>query len=202
MKSPKSWLFLLMLVPSACATAPQLRISSSPEGAEIISRDQVLGKTPVTLKMSDLEKVLEANTVAVTLRLAGHQEKMTILKVEGDASYQFELLPLGEKSFQNQALFHHSKEANRLVRDLLICQGLLFSQKFDEAEKNIKRIQTEYPGVASAYVLEANIYILKQQNDLALVALKKAIDIDPDDPAARRLYETLKTKRVPAGGSR
>lgn len=184
--------FSFLLV--GCATAPQIRVSSTPEGAEIVSKDQVLGKTPITLKKSELEKVLEGNTVPVQIRLQGYEEKSMILKLEGDSSYQFSLQAIDEKSFQNQTFFHHSLRLNQLIRSLLICQGLVFAQKFDEAEKAVKEIQSKYPTVASAYVLEANIYILKEKNDLALTALKKAIDIDPEDPAARRLYERVKNK--------
>lgn len=181
--------FLVVL--QGCSSAT-IKVESNPPGAVVSLNNKEIGQTPLALKSSDYKEAFRMSFIELTVRAKGYEPRSFIAKTEGDQTVSITLNPYTEEYFANTLMANYQAQANKLIRDLLFIQGLLINKKYEQAEAALGDFIRQYPNIAATYVLRANIEISKNNRDLALRNLERAISIDPQDATAQRMMENLK----------
>lgn len=174
-----------------------IEIRSTPEGATVSSRTgEKLGVTPLKLQGDSLERNIEKNRLLVVLSHPGWVSRELWLDVSGGDVHDISLTQSNAAYFSEKVLTEYSPEINQLIRDLLQIQGMLILKKWDDAERALKETERRFPGVASIYVMLANIEEVRGNRQQAMSYLWRARSIDPQDPVVNRRIGV----RAPSGG--
>jgi hypothetical protein len=161
----------------------------------------VLGVAPLTLQGEALETVLEDGLYRISVRKEGHVSQVYHLEAGSVDRLTLKLTPATREEFSREVLPAHSKVVNEMLREILRIQGLLVVKRVPEAQTSIQAFQKAYPLVASGYVLEANLALMRGDRRSARGAVERALQLDPDDAVAVRLNQQLRAT-VAQGGAR
>lgn len=181
--------FVLFLA-SRCAGLGERRITvrTVPDGAEVITAGgKSLGKTPLLLEGDKLVEAIVDGRLDVTLRAPRYVERQIAFDISGDDVHDVRLRPLDESYFSQRVMEDFGRQANDLVRHLMLAQGLAFAGRLQDAEKELNDIEKKFPNLAPIYVLRADIERLRGNMGKARSYLLRAKSVDPTDPVAARL---------------
>jgi tetratricopeptide (TPR) repeat protein len=179
----------LVLIAS-CAGLGERRITlrTVPDGAEVITAGgKVLGKTPLLLEGDKLVEAIVDGRLDVTLRAPRYVERQIAFDISGDDVHDVRLRPLDEAYFAQRLMEDFGRQANELVRHLMLAQGLAFAGRLQDAERELNEIEKRFPNLAPIYVLRADIERLRGNMSKARAYLLRAKSVDPNDPVVARL---------------
>lgn len=172
---------------SACSSR-QLVVESTPDGAEVrTSSGEVLGKTPLSFESAQLSKVTEDGVVSFRLSASGYVPLSVFTELRGIDTVRVNLTKLDDKYFHEEVAVAYSAQHNELARELLRIQNLVQARKIDEAAARLTTFQEKYPFVATGYLMQANLDLLRKDTDAARLALARARKLDPEDPVIARM---------------
>lgn len=188
----------LLLGLVACSSAPKLRIESNPPGATVLSAGgAILGITPLDVPNDKMESIVLNGHFSLFLDKARYVPQLFSGTLQGFHQLTAELKPLDENYFATRFLQDYGEPVNKMARELLQIQSLLFLKKEDEAERRLEAFFKDFPNVAASYVLAANIESSRGRYSKARAHLKRATSIDPSDQVAVRMLREL--ERTPNG---
>lgn len=174
-----------------CASK-SVELVSEPGGLEVQTiGGETLGTTPVVLREEALEKAM-SNDGLLSVRFvgAGYLPQTLLVEVRGNDTYRIQPVKLDELFFRKYILRDFSGEHNVMVRDMLNIQGLIRNRKFDDAEKALVTFQERFPTIAMAYVMMANLSLIRGDRVLARRYLIQAQALDPQDAIVARMLGT------------
>jgi len=193
----------LTLVVGTCAlegcASRQLALESIPEGAEVrTTSGEVLGNTPLKLESAQLDKVTQNGLLSFHLSAAGFMPLAVFTELHGSDSLRVGLTKLDDKFFREQIATAYAPQHNELAREILRVQNLVQTRKIEDATSRLNSFQEKFPFVATGYLMQANLDLLRKDPDGARRALSRARKLDPEDPVIARMAggskveETLK----------
>ncbi len=184
---------LALLILSGCsAWSPRVEVKSTPSAADVLTADgEKIGTTPMTLSGDSLAKATRGSRLAIVVSAARHVPREISADVHGDDQYNIKLSPLDERYFNELTLKDYAGQLQEMARQLLSAQGLLLAKKLDEADAAVTTLRTHFPNLAAAYVLTANLDLLRGDSEKAKAHLRRARTLDKSDAVAARLLRQL-----------
>ncbi len=184
-----------------CAS-PTYRFQSTPSEAEVevtfkSSGKKSLGKTPLSMPMSDLNPTKEAMTVS--FRKAG-LEGQTIFVPPSLFAKSVEL----EVTLIPDPRVGESKKSDQVIGEIATqvaeTQKLIQAKQFGVAEQKLNKMISEHPTVSVFYSLMGNVQYLDRKLDAALGFYRKALELDPTASEISRVIQKIETLK--GGGPR
>ena len=189
------------LVGMGCAGS-RVTLKSDPAGAQVQNfRGEVIGTTPLVLQGDRLDQAKRNGRLVLTVSHPQHLQRELVLDVHGEDSYEVALTRLDEDYFHHQLLKHYPRQSNELIRDLLQIQGYLVVNKVNEAQSALSDFQKRFPNIAAAYVLSANVALIKGDKASARSYLLRAQSLDPDDPVVARMLGPAESPKINRKGA-
>lgn len=184
-----------------CAS-PTYRFQSTPSEADVdvifkSSGKKSLGKTPLTLPMSDLNPTKEAMTVS--FRKPG-LEGQTIFVPPSLFAKSVEL----DVTLTPDPRVGESKKSDQVIGEIATqvaeTQKLIQAKQFGVAEQKLNKMISEHPTVSVFYSLMGNVQYLDRKLDAALGFYRKALELDPSAGEISRVIQKIETLK--GGGPR
>ena len=192
---------LATLALTACS-APQLKVASFPEGAEVYvvradhSRAKV-GITPITVGSETIPGLIDGS-VTIAVSKTGFQDQSVLIPSMSNASRAelfAKLIPLDPpKACENQiaALAETTEGVAR-------AQRLIARKDYLAATQLLLPLAARFPGLPVLFDLLGNSYYLQRDLTGALAAYRKSAELRPENTETKRMIEKISTLRQPAG---
>lgn len=177
-------------------------IKTTPSESEVYATDGTfIGKTPLRLNSEQIAQYKTGTYIPFILKKDGYIEREVVAPLKGLDTFTFHLNPLNTQHFRKWVLTTYAPETNKMAREILTIQGLLFKNKLEEAKIKILEFQKDYPNLAAPYTMMGNIHMANKEFKDAKAYFLRALTIDPSDPSASRflsiINKTLNIKDTP-----
>lgn len=184
------------LILSSCAhhSLKQNYKIQSPLSEVIIMNTQgeVIGATPIELTKEQLQKLqLGENHYQFLARKEGFIDGQFSLVLSGPTTIKISLQQLNKEHFNKWVLKKYSNETNKMLKDILEIQSLVFSTDRAQLENRIIAFNQNYQNLAPAYTLQGSVLLRQGKLQEAHESLIRALSIDPEDLTAKRLVEEI-----------
>jgi two-component SAPR family response regulator len=181
-----------LVVFNGCASR-QLAVNSEPTGADVFSKNNKIGTTPLKIEESDLARLAPNGMIELSLTKDGYSTREFLLKIEGIEGYSLQLEELSVAQRRGIPFNYHTA-INEMSRGLLKIQGLIFAKKLDEAYSEADNLQVLYPNVAALHVLKGSISLLKDDLKDSYAHIYRATTLDPMDEQAMKMLIQVSEK--------
>ncbi len=198
----KALIFLtLPFIFCACATQTY-RLQSNPAEAEVSVQQgngikRVIGKTPLSLSSKEINPTAESLQIEFTKK--GFEKQSVFVPASSfDKSVNIDLtLTASDKSAEAGK---GNETINKIAGAVAEVQKYIQTKEFTAAEQRLNSLIADYPGVATFYSLQGNVFYLEKKLTPALDAYKKAQELDPNSNELPRIIEKLQSLK--SGGSK
>jgi hypothetical protein len=189
----------IVLISLGACSSGSLRIVSEPTGANVVSDGgKDLGVTPLVLEGEAYTAAMQGRPFfSATLKKDGYAENQIMIEPRTFDEFVVKLSKLEESHFRTVILKDYAAEGHKMVASFLSAQGSIGSKRLDQAEAMIRELQTNYPTMAAAYVLEADLRLLQKRRDEAYKAMTQAQRLAPNDPQIRKVISALQGNKTP-----
>jgi len=176
-----------MFLFASCGT---VSIRSSPPEAEvgIILADQErpksLGKTPLTMDVSDLEDAINTGTIILVVKKRGYVAQQFVVPnlSGGDLQIDANLSPNLPSNYQ---------AINRIVTLTLRAERQIIEKRLKEALTTANEIKKINENVASAYEIEGTVLFLQRKMKDSRFAWIRALELEPNNPEGQKILATI-----------
>ncbi len=184
-----------MIMPS-CSTMNQnlgYKIQSEINEISIYnSHGDFIGKTPLELNQEQMRTLrVGENHFQFYAKKEGFVDGQYSLVLLSPTSIKISLSPLRQEHFNQWILKSYSKETNKMIKEILEIQSMVFASDRSLLEVKIAQFNQTYQNVAPAYTIQGSVYLRDGKNTEARQSLDRALSIDPDDHTAKRLVEEI-----------
>lgn len=185
---------IVLLLLNSCAST--YNISTKPPGALISVDGKEIGKSPITIKSTDISKRY-ANGVIFDIKLEGYQKVKVWMPDEGR---RFETLinlnPFyqrvkGEFRVSNSEISR--LDLNKLVYSLMETQKKMLVND-QTSDKYLDNVLDANPTLGSAYYLRSLSYLKNNKKKEGLSLLEEAMYYSPKETEFLELYNEVKGK--------
>lgn len=184
-----SYYLLAFLIPLSisCGT---VSIKSTPPEAEvgIVLADQEkpksLGKTPLTMDLSDIEDAVNTGTIVVVVKKRGYVPQHFVIPnlSGGELDINAILSPNLPSNFQ---------AINRIVTLTLRAEREIIQKRFDDAIKTAAEIKKINENVSSAYEIEGTVFFLQKKMKKSRFAWIRALELEPNNPEGQKILASI-----------
>jgi len=183
----------------SCANQ-ELRIQTTPPEARVLISNssgdtQDLGKSPVTLSISDL------NVKApffIELSKEGHLPKSIFIPTLNANTLLKAQVTLNPKSEMGSLGSSNSVDGNTLVKEISLVHNHITKKEYFEAQNRLLVLTGKHSSYPSLWSLLGNVYFLQRKWDSALEAYSKAFDLDPSAVEVKSMMDRVRSLK---GGS-
>ncbi len=178
-----------------------LQVDSNPVGAEVFilrkgSTPSAIGKTPLTLNKESVPDLYDNQTSILVDKQGFEKQTILIPKASVMAKGQLHVvLKAKEIPIDREAENREEREAaniTELASGIARSQQLMMRKELAEAEILLINISNKFPNIYVTYDLLGNISYLRKDLPKALLYYKRSLNIWPNNPETRKLYERLK----------
>ena len=178
-------LMLAVLASAIGCSSRSLRVTSSPEGADvyIIGNDrqaQKIGKTPLELDQRNAPQVF-ADVVQVQVAKEGYNPQMVLVPklamTGGTGRVNFNL----EDTTLPKFCQAQGDSSNEIARGVAEVSNLIQKKRYPEASNILQSLTAKFATVSILYDLQGNIYYLQKDMGRALDSYKKSSQLSPNN---------------------
>jgi hypothetical protein len=189
--------FILLLACSQLQKAQtELSFESTPQSAEVFTSDgTLLGKTPFSLKNSELNKFAKSGYVLVKTKKVGFVDETFLIPIESFGNFTFKLTKVSQVHFKTWVMPSYAQELNQISKSLLEVQAKMFLKDFVNARKDLETLNHDFPHIAAGHTMLATLAIQENKRDEAKGHLMRALELDKDDKTALRLLNLIEGKK-------
>jgi hypothetical protein len=174
----------------------ELSFESSPQSAEVFSSDgSLLGKTPFSLKSSEVKKFAKSGYVLVKTKKVGFIDESFLIPVDSFGSFNFKLTKVSQIHFKSWVMPSYSQELNQITKSLLEVQAKMFLKDFISARKDLELLNNNYPHIAAGHTMLATLAMQENKREEAKGHLMRALELDKEDKTALRLLNLIEGKK-------
>lgn len=169
------------------------RIQSDLAEVSLFSADgEFLGKTPLELSPEQMQKIsLGEDHFQFVARKEGYLDGQYSLVLTSPTTIKISLKNLSSEHFNQWVLKKYSRETNKMLKEILEIQSLVFSADRSQLEARVAQFNQTYQNIAPAYTLQGSVYLREGKVIEARQNLDRALSIDPEDLTAKRLVEEI-----------
>ncbi len=182
-----------------------INVTSVPEGAEVVAaaasgKNQVLGKTPLTVQVTD-EMMGSASVLNLIIRKDAYvAQSLLIPRSIGPATHdvsiqlvEFASLAGVPRESDAQCAASSADQAQKIARGVAEAQSLIASKNFDSAIVKLTVMTSQHPNIAVIFDLLGNANFLQGRYQDALAAYDRSFRLDPENLEASRMIRRVKT---------
>lgn len=156
------------------------------------SEGELIGKTPLELSPEQMQKLsLGEDHFQFVARKEGYVDGQYSLVLTSPTTIKISLKTLSSEHFNQWVLKKYSRETNKMLKEILEIQSLVFSADRTQLEARVAEFNQHYQNIAPAYTLQGSVYLREGRVIEARQSLDRALSIDPEDLTAKRLIEEL-----------
>lgn len=185
----------------ACASS-QLRIETSPEGAEVAwvrpgQSPQSLGKTPLRLSGSDAADFASRGGQLQVAKEGFQPESILVPSsmVASGIEYRATLKPVTLPNSCTQ----QANQLNEIARSVAESQQLIYRRRYAEAETLLLSLTAKFGSVSVIHDFLGNLYYLQKDLNRAQASYRRSLEIEPGNGETRRMLDRINQSR---GGDR
>jgi tetratricopeptide (TPR) repeat protein len=167
--------------------ASKLSIASNPSEAEVdlvSQQDQVvgsLGTTPLLITPDTLAEKQSGGPYVLRISKDGYlSQEILLMSINGIQANLNLQLRTNEPS----------KALNETIDVLFYAQELAQNGEYQQGLDTLTNLQKIHPGIIAIYEIKGSIFMLRGDYQAAAHELEKATQLNPDNAALRKLYET------------
>jgi tetratricopeptide (TPR) repeat protein len=184
-----------LIMPSCSSLNQQQGFKIQSEISEIniySSQGDFIGKTPLELNREEMRRLgVGENHYQFHARKEGFVDGQYSLVLLSPTTIKISLSHLGQEHFNQWILKKYSRETNKMIKEILEIQSLVFSSDRSQLENRISEFNQTYQNLAPAYTLQGSVYLRDGKYVEARQSLDRALSIDPEDLTAKRLVEEI-----------
>ncbi len=188
----KLLILFAMLMVSIPVFAGDLTIKSNPIEAEVFVRnpaeneEHFLGKTSYKIKLDELvNNYTKSSSFVLTIKKDGFDSYRVLAAKTGNNDI---VLNVNLDISKNIKM---TKRIDKLVTELFDIQRLVRAKNYDDAIKNVDKLEKDYSQFSTVYEIKAGALYLKKNYKQALSFYRKAFNINPDNLDAYRMKTYL-----------
>lgn len=193
---------LVISILSISCTSNLTNVRTSPEGATVYlvqknNQKTRIGVTPINIPEQQLASSNEPN-VQIRVEKEGYKPESYFIPRLLFSSY-VDLSVQMQEEVAPPTCEVQSKNTSKVARN--VAQAIFFTQqkKYDQAESLLTNLINENPDISVLYDLIGNVHYLNQKTNLAVEAYSRSLDLNPNSLETQRMFNKLKTIRLPAG---
>ena len=179
-----------LLLLTACSS---LKIRSTPPEAEVYiakaeqKEAKLIGKTPLTKDIADLDDEVNSGTIAIEVRKKGFISKNFIIPNIGSGKLEIDtsLSPNFDADY---------KTINKIISKLFLAERYIKQKRLDKALKISEEVKSLNENIAAAYHISGTVYFLKKQFKKSRFEWARALDLDATNANAQNMLATLDKK--------
>jgi tetratricopeptide (TPR) repeat protein len=180
---------------SSCSTVSKVKITSSPEKAEVIvntndGETKSLGLTPLEVSGRDIYANSSRMSVVSINKEGFENQKIFIAQDSSQENYNINVkLKLKTEDLKSQDI---KLRQEKLAKSIAVSSNLINSKKYNEAERILLTITQDYPFISVSYDLLGNIYYLRRDLKNALNFYERSFQINPENNETKSMIDKLK----------
>jgi len=169
-----------------------LRVESIPSDCEVFSSTgKLLGKTPLDIPSESIAAFRDNSHLSLLLRKPEYVDTNLVIELKSVGSYKVKLNRMDDAHYAQWVMGAYSSKTNRMVREIMEIQGLLFARKNDQAKVRIEKFISQNGAIAAPHTIRASLALSEGKIEEAKVYVKKALNLDSNDMTARQLMNRL-----------
>ena len=186
---------IMILMISSCSTVSKVKITSSPEKAEVIvntndGETKSLGLTPLEVSGRDIYANSSRMSVVSINKEGFENQKIFIAQDSSQENYNINVkLKLKTEDLKSQDI---KLRQEKLAKSIAVSSNLINSKKYNEAERILLTITQDYPFISVSYDLLGNIYYLRRDLKNALNFYERSFQINPENNETKSMIDKLK----------
>jgi Photosynthetic reaction centre cytochrome C subunit/Tetratricopeptide repeat len=179
-------------------TAPQFDFASDAKREKVVARKMILMSREITSKLPDVTG--KTASELTSLRCATCHRGVAIPKLLPDVLTDTAAksgVPAAIEQYRALRKQYYGGQSYDFSEGALVALGnqLNGANKPDDALAFLQLNTEFYPNSAPTYAAMAQAYTRKNDKDSAIRNLEKAVQLDPNNPLAKRLLEQLKSSK-------
>lgn len=190
-----SLFFMLLMMLISCSTTSRVRITSSPDKAEVKvttndGETKSLGVTPLELSGPDVYANASRMSVLHVSKEGYESQNVFIAQEAGLESYNINIkLKTKSEDLKNQDL---KARQEKLAKNIAVSNNLINKKKYEEAERVLINLTQDYPYVSVSFDLLGNIAYMKRDFRAALNYYERSYQVNPENAETKSMIDKLK----------
>lgn len=189
-------LILVVFVLSGCQSQA-FRVESEPAGADVIiatpgQTPRKIGATPYSIQSSDQGDKAQALQVTVTKAGFGSESVLLPPAAMGRSGSLFVKL---DSSKMSAACQNQDASLEKVARGVADAQYQMKLKNYEQAERTLNQLTTDFPNVSVLHDLLGNIHYLRKDIDRALSSYRRSQAIAPNNSETSRMIKKLEELR-------
>jgi tetratricopeptide (TPR) repeat protein len=186
---------LMILVVTSCSNISKVKITSSPEKAEVTvntndGETKTLGYTPLEVSGRDIYANSSRMSVVNISKEGFENQKIFIAQDSSQENYNINAkLKLKSEDLKSQDI---KSRQEKLAKSIAVSSNLINSKKYDEAERILLTITQDYPFISVSYDLLGNIFYLRRDLKNALNFYERSYQLNPENNETKSMIDKLK----------
>ncbi len=187
--------FMLMLLLSSCGTISKVKITSSPDKAEVKvtnndGETKSLGITPLELTGKDIYSSSSRMSLIQISKDGFESQNVFIAQESSLESYNINIkLRTKTEDVKNQDI---KSRQEKLAKNIALSNNLINKKRYEEAERVLSSVADDFPYVSVTYDLLGNIAYLRRDFRSAINYYEKSFQINPENSESKTMIDKLK----------
>ncbi len=187
--------FIILFFVFGCATDSKIRITSSPEKAEVKvttndGESKSLGVTPLEISGRDVYANASRMSVLHISKEGFETQNLFIAQENNIENYNINVkLKTKTEDVKGQDI---KQRQEKLAKGIAMSHHLISKKRFEEAERVLTGITNDYPYVSVPYDLLGNISYLQRDFRAALGYYERSYQINPENAETKSMIDKLK----------
>lgn len=187
----------------ACSTG-NLKVESQPEGAEVYvsvngQTARKVGVTPLSIAENQVNSGNESFQISVMKEGFASEHVLapgTTFARSSNIQVKLKEQISSKQNISDEALQKVSSQVAYSIE-------LIKNKEYDNAERSLLNLQTQFPNVATVHELLGNVYYLRKDLSRAYTSYKKALNLNPNNLDTTRMIQKIEgirsDLRLPSG---
>jgi tetratricopeptide (TPR) repeat protein len=187
---------ILLLVLMSCASSSRVKISSTPDKAEVKvttndGETKSLGTTPLEIDGREIYANASRMSMLHVSKEGFETQNIFIAQDSNQENYNINV-KLKTRSEDAKGLEIKARQ-EKLAKNIAVSNNLINKKRFEEAARVLITITQDYPYVSVSYDLLGNISYLQRDFRAALNYYQKSYQINPENAETKMMIDKLKT---------
>lgn len=184
-------LVFLFLNLAACSTG-NLKVESQPDGAEVYvsvngQSAKKVGVTPLSIAENQVNSGNDPFQISVMKE--GYATEHVLAPATTFARSSNIQVKLKEQINAKQSV--NDEILQKVSSQVAYSLELIKNKEYDNAERNLQNLQSQFPNVATIHELLGNVYYLKKDLSRAYSSYKKALALNPNNLDTTRMIQKI-----------
>lgn len=193
----------LSIVAIGCSTG-NLKVESQPDGAEVYvavngQSARKVGVTPMSIAENQVNS--GNDPFQVSIMKEGYATEHVLAPATTFARASNIQVKLKEQMNSKQSV--NDEALQKVSSQVAYSLELIKNKEYDNAERNLLNLQTQFPNVATIHELLGNVYYLRKDLSKAYSSYKKALILNPNNLDTTRMIQKIEgirsDLRLPSG---